>query len=56
MTDCPDKLTTGASLFVTLHVYILPSAFKSPTITRSEEPPNVMFNEELETMDERLAL
>lgn len=53
MTDCPDKLTTGASLFVTLHVYILSSAFKPPTLPHSEDPPNVMFNEGLETLDER---
>lgn len=53
MTDCPDRLTTGASLFVTLHVYILASAFKSPTISQSEDAPNVMFNEGVETLDEK---
>ncbi|KAF9469748.1 DNA repair protein RAD5 [Collybia nuda] len=54
MTDCPDKLSTGASLFVTLHAYILSSAFKPPTINSySEEPPNYMFNEGIEILDEQ---
>ncbi|KAG5643141.1 hypothetical protein DXG03_001531 [Asterophora parasitica] len=53
MTDCPDRLTTGVSLFVTLHVYILASAFKPPTIANSDEGPNVMFNEGQETLDEK---
>ena len=52
MTDCPDKLTTGASLFVTLHAYMLASAFKPPTISEQDDSP-VMFNEGLETVDER---
>ncbi|KAG6854152.1 hypothetical protein C0991_010063 [Blastosporella zonata] len=54
MTDCPDKLTTGTSLFVTLQVYILASAFNAPTISNSDEQPNVMFGEGQETLDEKI--
>ncbi|KAG6830349.1 hypothetical protein H0H92_001142 [Tricholoma furcatifolium] len=55
MTDCPEKLTTGVSLFVTLQVYILASAFKPPTISsNSDEEPIHMFNEGQETLDEKL--
>ncbi|GLB43501.1 putative HIRAN domain containing protein [Lyophyllum shimeji] len=53
MTDCPERLTTGATLFVTLQVYILESAFKPPTISNLDEGPNVMFNEGQETLDEK---
>ncbi|RDB29142.1 DNA repair protein RAD5 [Hypsizygus marmoreus] len=53
MTDCPDKLTTGVSLFVTLQVYILASAFKSPTLNQTDDTRNTMFNEGQETLDEK---
>ncbi|KAG6874399.1 hypothetical protein C0995_015135 [Termitomyces sp. Mi166 len=53
MTDCPEKLTTGVSLFVTLQVYILESAFKPPTISNVDDEPIVMFNEGQETLDEK---
>ncbi|KAG6911324.1 hypothetical protein DXG01_000995 [Tephrocybe rancida] len=53
MTDCPDKLSTGTSLFVTLQVYILASAFKPPTISDVDEQPTNMFNEGQETLDEK---
>jgi DNA repair protein RAD5 len=52
MTDCPEKLTTGASLIVTLHAYLLASAFTPPTISQSDDKP-VIFNEGLETIDEK---
>jgi len=55
MSDCPEKLTTGASLIVTLHAYILESAFTPPTISRPDEKP-VVFNEGLETVDEKYIL
>lgn len=55
MTDCPEKLTTGASLFITLHVYILHAAFKPHTMSQAEDTPIVMFNEGLETVDEKYA-
>jgi DNA repair protein RAD5 len=52
MTDCPEKLTTGVSLIVTLHAHILASAFTPPTISQPDDKP-VMFNEGLETVDEK---
>jgi DNA repair protein RAD5 len=53
MTDCPERLIIGVTLFVTLHVFILPAAFKLPTIPKSEEASNTMFNEGQETLDEK---
>ncbi|KAG6846037.1 hypothetical protein H0H87_006401 [Tephrocybe sp. NHM501043] len=53
MTDCPDKLTIGASLIVTIQVYILASAFKSPTILNTDDQPMTMFGEGQETLDEK---
>jgi DNA repair protein RAD5 len=52
MTDCPEKLTTGASLIVSLRAYVLASAFTPPTISQQDDKP-VMFNEGLETVDEK---
>ncbi|KAF8913214.1 P-loop containing nucleoside triphosphate hydrolase protein [Gymnopilus junonius] len=54
MTDCPERLTTGSSLIVTLHMYILSSAFK-PFKPSNKEENTVPFalNEGLETGDER---
>lgn len=54
MTDCPEKLTTGASLIVTLHIYILSQAFRPFKVSNKEEK-SVPFtlNEALETEDER---
>lgn len=54
MTDCPEKLTTGASLIVTADVYILPSAFKSPDLSKADERPGFLFSEGSETMDETI--
>lgn len=53
MTDCPDKLTTGASLIVSVDIYMLPSAF-NPTskASRSQDTPKAMFGEGMETIDE----
>ncbi|KAG6851386.1 hypothetical protein H0H93_005784 [Arthromyces matolae] len=54
ITDCPERLTTGASIFVTLQVYILESAFIPPTISSNQEvEPTLMFNEGQETPDEK---
>ncbi|KDR85554.1 hypothetical protein GALMADRAFT_51611 [Galerina marginata CBS 339.88] len=53
MTDCPEKLTTGASLIVTLHIYMLASAFKPfKGSTKEEDPVQFGFNEGLETEEE----
>ncbi|KAI0363760.1 hypothetical protein BV20DRAFT_957615 [Pilatotrama ljubarskyi] len=53
MVECPEKLTTGADLIVSLSVYIKASAFKSPSLV-SEEKPKVMFNEGQETEVEQI--
>ena len=54
MTDCPEKLTTGVSLIVTLRAYILAPAFTIPTTSQHDDNSKpVMFNEGLETVDEK---
>ncbi|KAJ2927694.1 hypothetical protein H1R20_g9394, partial [Candolleomyces eurysporus] len=54
MTDCPERLTTGIGLIVTLQFFILPSAFTLPSTSGTVEdpPPKVMFNEGQETQEE----
>lgn len=53
MTDCPEKLSTGADLIVSVEVYILPSAFTSPLAQPGSDRPKGMFNESMETPEER---
>lgn len=54
MTDCPEKLTTGASLIVTLQIYLIETAFKPSKSSRKEEDLSRMgFTEGLETEEER---
>ncbi|KIM47670.1 hypothetical protein M413DRAFT_22297 [Hebeloma cylindrosporum] len=53
MTDCPERLTTGVGLIVTLHIYLLASAFKPLSLSRqSDEVTQLGFNEGLETQEE----
>ncbi|KAJ3518013.1 hypothetical protein NLJ89_g135 [Agrocybe chaxingu] len=53
MTDCPEKLTTGVSLIVTLHIYLLAGAFKPLTTSgKDEDHVSFGFNEGFETEDE----
>lgn len=54
MTDCPEKLTTGASLIVTLRIYLLSGAFKVTSKFQSDDT-NIHFglNEGLESEEER---
>ncbi|PPQ79873.1 hypothetical protein CVT25_002929 [Psilocybe cyanescens] len=53
MTDCPEKLTTGASLIVTLHIYLIASAFKPFKRTyNNDDSVQLGFNEGLETEEE----
>lgn len=54
MTDCPDKLTPGTSLIVTLHIYFLPAAFRPLETPETGDVPKPMFGEGTETIDERL--
>ncbi|KAG6868573.1 hypothetical protein C0993_001020, partial [Termitomyces sp. T159_Od127] len=53
MTDCPEKLTIGVSLFVTVQIYILESAFKPPTVSNADDERIIIFNEGQETLDEK---
>ncbi|KAJ3570626.1 hypothetical protein NP233_g4279 [Leucocoprinus birnbaumii] len=52
MTDCPEKLSTGMGLMVTLHFYLLPGAFKPLRISKQQEDSNFTFNEGYETQEE----
>ncbi|KAF5323584.1 hypothetical protein D9611_005558 [Ephemerocybe angulata] len=51
MTDCPERLSTGIGLIVTLQFFILPSAFTIPSTSAKPDdpPPRAMFNEGQET-------
>ncbi|KAF8899229.1 DNA repair protein RAD5 [Infundibulicybe gibba] len=51
MTDCPDKLTTGADLIITLRAFLLPSAFRPPSV--SKEDQKLRINEDAITEDEK---
>ena len=54
MTDCPERLTTGVGLIVTLHIYFLAPAFRPLSLSRqSDEATQLGFNEGLETHEER---
>ncbi|KAJ7292782.1 RAD5-like protein [Mycena rebaudengoi] len=53
MMDCPEKLSTGATLIVTANVYMLPSAFKPSNHSDTDNNPTPMFNEGAETLDEQ---
>ena len=53
MTDCPDKLSAGASLIVTLKAYIRPNAF-TPLKPFQSDDSKVTLRQDLETLEERL--
>ena len=54
MTDCPEKLTTGASLIVTIHIYLLSGAFRTIKDFQSDDARiQFGFNEGLESEEER---
>ncbi|KAJ6486097.1 DNA repair protein RAD5 [Mycena vitilis] len=52
MMDCPEKLSTGATLIVTADVYLLKGAFK-PSKATADDKHTVMFSEGAETLDEQ---
>jgi DNA repair protein RAD5 len=56
MTDCPERLRTGMSLVVTLHVYILPDAFKPLRISGKDLNSGFTYNEGYETQEERFVI
>ncbi|KAJ7103027.1 RAD5-like protein [Mycena belliarum] len=53
MLDCPEKLSTGATLIVTADVYMLPGAFKPSNPDTDGNKATVMFSEGTETLDEQ---
>ena len=54
MTDCPEKLTTGASLIVTIRIYLLSGAFRTIENFQSDDVRiQFGFNEGLESEEER---
>jgi len=54
MTDCPEKLSTGMGLMVTLHIYLLSKAFEPLRISVVQEDSSCFFNDH-ETQEERFA-
>lgn len=54
MTDCPERLTTGIGLIVTMRIYITAAAFESlKSSGQSENTTPMGFNEGTETHEER---
>ncbi|KAL0575237.1 DNA helicase rad5 [Marasmius crinis-equi] len=51
MTECPDKLSTGCELIVSVDVFLLPGAFVHNELTNSDKP-NMFWGEGLETSEE----
>ncbi|KAF8956086.1 RAD5-like protein [Flammula alnicola] len=53
MTDCPARLTTGVGLIVTLHIYLIASAFRPiKSSNQGDDAVHLAFNEGLETQEE----
>ncbi|EKM83939.1 hypothetical protein AGABI1DRAFT_67033 [Agaricus bisporus var. burnettii JB137-S8] len=52
MTDCPEKLKTGMSLMVTLHIYLHPDAFKPLRMSSRDVDGGFTYNEGYETQEE----
>lgn len=53
VVDCPPSLHSGASMIVSLSVYLKASAFKPPSASMEDETTKPMFNEGQETADEQ---
>ena len=51
MTECPDKLTTGCELMVSVDVFLLPGAFVYNELTGADKP-SMFWGEGLETSEE----
>lgn len=54
VVDCPPSLHSGASLIVSLSIYLKASAFKSPSTSAVNDQARSMFNEGQETADEQI--
>ncbi|EEB87201.1 hypothetical protein MPER_15548, partial [Moniliophthora perniciosa FA553] len=52
ITDCPDRLSTGCELIVSVDVFLLPPAFVHIETTGSDKTPNMLWGEGLETSEE----
>ncbi|TFK26658.1 DNA repair protein RAD5 [Coprinopsis marcescibilis] len=53
MTECPERLTTGVTMIVTLQFFILKPAFTKPSTSLNlNDAPGAMFNEGQETHEE----
>jgi hypothetical protein len=54
MTDCPERLTTGVGLMVTLRIYLRATAFKPlRSSNTSDDSIQFGFQEGLQTEEER---
>ena len=54
MSNCPERLTTGIGLIVTMRIYITAAAFKPlKSFGQSENATSMGFNEGTETHEER---
>lgn len=56
MTDCPEKLKTGMSLMVTLHIYLHPDAFKPLRMSSRDVDGGFTYNEGYETQEEKFVI
>lgn len=52
MTDCPERLSTGATLIISVEVFILHTAFNQISPSRDDDVPRHLWGEGLETVDE----
>lgn len=52
--DCPPALHSGASLIVSLSLYLKADAFRPPSTSLQDDAPRHMFNEGHETLDEQV--
>ncbi|KAI3622763.1 dna repair protein rad5 [Moniliophthora roreri] len=52
ITDCPDRLATGCELIVSVDVFLLPPAFVRIETKGSDQTPNMLWGEGLETSEE----
>lgn len=52
--DCPSALHSGASLIISLSIYLKTSAFKPPSTASEDDAPRMFINEGQETTDEQI--
>ncbi|EKM61408.1 uncharacterized protein PHACADRAFT_111980 [Phanerochaete carnosa HHB-10118-sp] len=54
VVDCPPSLHSGASIIVSLSIYLKTSAFRPPSTSAEDEPSKPTFNEGQESLDEQI--